>query len=147
LAACGIGGDGVVAMMTAVDVRWARRASDGRVEVVATVGVGWPTYAAAPDGAGGTWSPGTINLVVYVPAHLSEAALVNGVITATEAKSQALAEAGVPGTGTASDAICVACPALPAAGAAAEPYGGPRSRWGAPLARAVHAAVAAGLHR
>ena len=146
LAACGIGGDGLVGMMTAVDVRSATDAVDEAVEVVATVGVGWPTYAAAPDGTGSPWTPGTINVVAYLPERLTDAALVNAVITATEAKAQALAEAGVPGTGTASDAICIACPAGPPADDQAALYGGPRSRWGAPLARAVHAAVRAGLH-
>ena len=145
LAACGIAGDGVVGMMTAVDVRSATGATDDGVEVVATVGVGWPTYAAAPDGTSTRWVPGTINVVAYLPARLSDAALVNAVMTATEAKSQALAEAGVPGTGTATDVVCIACPAEPSVDTTPEPYCGPRSRWGAPLARAVHAAVRAGL--
>ena len=90
---------------------------------------------------------GTINLLVVVPVPLSDAALVNAVVTATEAKAQALAEAGLRGTGTSSDAVCVACPGRAAAGGAdgaPEPYGGPRSLWGGRIARAVHAAVAAG---
>jgi hypothetical protein len=74
---------------------------------------------------------------------------VNAVVTATEAKSQAVIEAGFPGTGTASDAICVAAPTSAAAlatgpvlaGDAAEDFTGPRSPWGARIARAVHAAV------
>ena len=73
------------------------------------------------------------------PAPLGDAALVNAVVTATEAKTQALGEGGVPGTGTASDAIVVCCPT-----GSTERYGGPRSLWGARLARAVHRAVAAG---
>ncbi len=40
------------------------------------------------------WTPGTINIVVAVPVPLSDAALVNAVVTATEAKTQALLEAG-----------------------------------------------------
>jgi adenosylcobinamide amidohydrolase len=78
--------------------------------------------------------------VVRVPVRLSEAALVNAVTTASEAKAQALFDAGVPATGTASDAICVVCPAS----GAAEPFAGPRSTWGARLARAVYAATSAG---
>lgn len=71
---------------------------------------------------------------------LSEAAYVNAVITATEAKTQALPDAGFRASGTASDAICVAAPA------AGEPedFAGPRSLWGARVARAVHSAVHAG---
>ena len=61
----------------------------------------------------------------------------------TEAKAQAVIEAGFPGTGTASDAICVAAPTAPASGTA-EDFAGPRSLWGARIARAVHAAVKTG---
>jgi adenosylcobinamide amidohydrolase len=114
---------------------------DGGVSCVATVGLSVPTWASAPDGAFSP-RPGTINIVVRVPVALSDAALVNAVVTATEAKTQALAEAGVPGTGTASDAVVVLCEP-----GGTEPYGGPRSTWGARLARAVHAAVAAGATR
>ena len=74
---------------------------------------------------------------------LRDAACVNAVMTATEAKTQAVLEAGFRATGTATDAICVAAPA------AGEPedFAGPRSLWGARIARAVHAAVHAGAVR
>lgn len=72
---------------------------------------------------------------------LSPAAMVNAVATVAEAKAQALFEAGVPGTGTPTDAVAVLCPP----DGPAESYGGPRSAIGGPLARAVHSAVAAGL--
>ena len=138
-AGVGLEGDGV-GMLTAKDVRAVVLEEDDGVRVAATVGLGWPTWAAAADedprGAG----VGTINVLAVVPAALGDAALVNAVATVTEAKVQALLEAGVDGTGTASDAVCVA--ALDGGGP--EPYGGPRSRWGAPLARAVHRAVLRG---
>jgi adenosylcobinamide hydrolase len=134
----GLDGDGV-GMLTAKDVRDVVVEEDDGVQVAATVGLGWPTWAAAPPGADVT-AVGTVNLLVVVPAALGDAALVNAVATATEAKVQALLEAGVDGTGTASDAVCVAA----AGDGPAEPYGGPRSRWGAPLARAVHRAVLRG---
>lgn len=108
----------------------------------ATVGISTPTWAAAPDGSWSRWTPGTINLVCWIPAPLSDAALANALVTATEAKAQALFEAAVPGTGTASDAVAVCCPP-----GGSEPYGGPRSVWGARLARTVHGAVAAGAKR
>ena len=135
----GLPGEGV-GMMTAKDVREAVTAEDGGVDVLGTVGLGWPTWAAAADEVEPV-RPGTINLLVVVPVPLADAALVNAVATATEAKTQALFEAGVAGTGTASDAVCVACPV---GGADPEPYGGPRSTWGARIARAVHRAVAEG---
>ena len=139
-AGIGLEGNGV-GMLTAKDVRLAVVEQEGGVLVVATVGLGWPTWAAAPpDPAAQVAGVGTVNVLVVVPAPLGDAALVNAVATATEAKVQALGEAGVPGTGTASDAVCVAA----VGDGPVEPYGGPRSRWGAPLARAVHRAVLRG---
>lgn len=140
-----------VGMLTAVDVtRWFESSVEG-VYAVATVGLGWPVWAAeslvAVPLAGEAQRVGTVNILVVVPVPLADAALVNAVVTVSEAKTQALVEAGVPGTGTASDAVCVACPASapgPSAGVPAEPYGGPRSLWGARVARAVHAAVSRG---
>ncbi len=74
---------------------------------------------------------------------LSDAALVNAVATITEAKAQALWELGLAATGTATDAVTVLCPV----DGPAEPYGGPLSAWGAPLARAAHRAVREGGSR
>jgi adenosylcobinamide amidohydrolase len=116
---------------------------DRGVEVLATVGLGWPCWAADDDGAPNPYEtsvPGTVNVIVWVPARLGDAALVNTVATVAEAKAQALGDAGVPGTGTASDAVVVCCPSA----GAPDPYGGPRSTWGSRLARAVHRAVLAG---
>jgi adenosylcobinamide amidohydrolase len=129
-------------------------AEDEGAHAAATVGLRVPTWAAATHGTCdpelapiGEWQPGTINIVVSVPVPLSDAAFVNAVITATEAKSQAVIEAGFPGTGTASDAICVAAPATGATAAAPQDFAGPRSLWGARIARAVHEAVLAGAKR
>lgn len=157
---CGLRGAGV-GMLTAVDVTTVEQAEEDGVHVLATVGLGWPTWAAAIDGqatvgvpaldGGGPPPPGTINLFVLVPAVLADAALVNLVATATEAKVQALQEAQVQGTGTASDAVCVAGlhPPFDGPGGWApadhtERFGGPRSHWGARVARAVHGAVRRG---
>ena len=136
-------------LLTAVHVGEAVSADDGGVAVTATVGLGHQTWAAAPDGDLRT-GPGTINIVAFLPVPLSDAALVNAVITATEAKTQALWEHGVKATGTASDALFVGCKGGWAGAAVAveldtaEPFAGPRSVWGARLARAVYAAVADG---
>jgi len=135
----GLPGRGV-GMLTAADVRRVTTATDGGVEVAVTVGLGHPTWAAAPDARSPVGQVGTINLVVVLPERLSDAALVNAVATATEAKAQALWDCRIPATGTATDAVCIACPdeGRPHA------FGGPRSVWGARLARAVHAALRAG---
>lgn len=138
-ASFGLDGPGI-GMMTAADVRRHRYGVDGGAEVLATVGLGWPTWAADVDDRGAP-SVGTVNLCVLVPERLTDAALVNLVATVTEAKVQALVDLGVDGTGTASDAVAVACPAH---GDAADPFGGPRSAWGARVARATYAAVRLG---
>ena len=136
-------------LLTSVHVGEAMSAADGGVAVTATVGLGHPTWAAAPDGDRRN-GPGTINIVAFLPVRLSDAALVNAVITATEAKTQALWEYGVKATGTASDALFVGCSgswtgtAATAEPDTAEPFAGPRSVWGSRLARAVFAAVADG---
>ncbi|MBB4697789.1 adenosylcobinamide amidohydrolase [Actinoplanes abujensis] len=83
---------------------------------------------------------GTVNIVAWVPVRLSDGALVNAVATVTEAKTQAIRALGLEATGTATDAVCVLCPLD---GPVAD-YGGPRSTWGARLARAAYAAVFAG---
>jgi adenosylcobinamide hydrolase len=154
-------------LLTAVDVTRHHLADDSGVSAGATVGLSSPAWAAAPDqhfrrelpsGArttafadyqtveyrpltdGDEYRVGTINIVVGVPVRLSEAALVNAVATATEAKVQALYETGVRASGTASDAIVVHCPT----DGTAETYAGPRSTFGARIARAVHATVLAG---
>lgn len=133
-------GEGTV-LLTAARVLDVAVATDGGSTCDATVGVSLPTWAAAPD-VGLSWQPGTINLVCWVPAPMSDAGLANLLMTATEAKTQALLEAGVDGTGTATDAVVVACPV-----GSTEPYGGPRSEWGARMARSVHQAVSVGLDR
>ena len=129
-----------VGLMTGVDVSERVSAADGGVAAVATVGLGTPAWAAAPDGDLRRWRPGTINTVVRVPARLSDAALVNAIATVTEAKAQALWEIGFEATGTPSDAICVIC----RPDGAPESYAGPRSTWGARIARAAYASIHAG---
>ncbi|MFI0417121.1 adenosylcobinamide amidohydrolase [Spongiactinospora sp. 9N601] len=154
LAALGPAASAGVGMMTAAKVERYTLAADGGVRALATVGLRVPTWAAAPEGAQDpepapllghrATVPGTINIIVAVPVPMTDAALVNAVMTVTEAKTQALAEVGFPGTGTASDAVCVAAPIGSATGEPGEPFGGPRSTWGARVARAVHSAVRQG---
>ena len=135
----GLRGAGV-AMFTAVDLSRRQRRVSGGVVVDATVGISHPTWAAGTLATEAPEVGGTINLVVQLPVGLDPGAAVNAVITATEAKAQALATRGVPGTGTATDAVTIVWPA----GAAAERFAGPRSRWGTEIAQAVYQAVWAG---
>ncbi|HEY8557542.1 MAG TPA: adenosylcobinamide amidohydrolase [Actinomycetes bacterium] len=156
----------VVGMMTAAPVAAYRVASAAGTTALATVGVGHALAAAATrprpapaasagraatsdrDGRGsgpGTVA-GTINLLVVVDQPLTDAGLAGALQTAVEAKAQALATARVPAanaagfaTGTATDALCVACPP-----GATVPFAGPATRVGGDLARAVFEAVLAG---
>ena len=130
-----------VGFLTAAAVEQFTSATDEGVSAYATVGLTHPTWAAAPAASDDRARVGTINVVAFLPVPLADAALVNAVMTVTEAKTQALIEAGVPGTGTASDAVCILMPS----DGPAEAFGGPRSTLGAPLARAVHGAIAAGI--
>ena len=80
-----------------------------------------------------------------MPEPLADAALVNLVASIAEAKAQALDEAAVPATGTPTDAVVVCCPPGPVSDDDDDRYGGPRSTWGARVARAVHAAISEGI--
>ncbi|MEV7464366.1 adenosylcobinamide amidohydrolase [Streptomyces rubiginosohelvolus] len=138
-AAEGLTGPGA-GLMTAADVAAYTTARDSGVTATVTAGLGVRGWAAAPDGdRAPAFQPGTVNIVVTLPAALSDAALVNAVATATEAKVQALLAAGLDCSGTPTDAVCVAAPEPGPDGG--EPFAGPRSTWGARIARAVHGAV------
>ena len=146
-AGLGLAGEGV-GLLTAARLADAVQCEDAGVHAAATVGLRVPIWAAVPPGRADlgpvpAWRPGTINIIVSVPVPLADAAYVNAVLTATEAKAQALLEAGFRATGTASDAICIAAPAA----GQPEDFTGPRSLWGARIARAVHSAVHAGAVR
>jgi adenosylcobinamide amidohydrolase len=135
----------VVGTLTAVDVATYTTAARGSAAALATVGAAHGLAAAGrrPRSVPGV---GTINVFVAVGAPLTDAGMVGALATAVEAKAQALTDARVLAanadgfaTGTATDAICVAC--FPGA---TEPFAGPATRAGADLAQAVHAAVLAG---
>ncbi|MYW32804.1 adenosylcobinamide amidohydrolase, partial [Streptomyces sp. SID2119] len=116
-------------LMTAADVAAYTTGHDGGVTTTVTTGLGVRGWAAAPESVTRTpHRPGTVNIVLTLPAALSDAALVNAVATATEAKVQALLDAGLDCSGTPTDAVCVAAPEPGPDGG--EPFAGPRSTWG-----------------
>ena len=137
----GLTGPGI-GLLTAAQVTDLVQRRDEEVHAAATVGLRVPTWAAAPPGRPDPELAGTINVIVALPVPLTDAAFVNAVVTATEAKAQAVLEAGFAATGTATDAICIAAPVDRKS--REEEFTGPRSVWGARIARAVHAAVHAG---
>lgn len=117
-----------VGLLTAVRMdrlRW-RVQMHGELSVAAIVTAGVANAASAGVSPAVVAGPGTINIIVLIDAHLTPAAMVNAVITATEAKTHVLlahgvrTPAGEPATGTSTDAVVIACtgqgPALPYAG-------------------------------
>jgi adenosylcobinamide hydrolase len=141
----GLDPDAIIGMLTAADVAAAQTQSHGPARTHATVGISQP-LAAAGRLPRRVAPVGTINVLVVVDAPLCDAALAAAIQTATEAKAQALADAGVRAsnhdgyaTGTATDSICIA--ALPGAG---EQFAGPVTSVGAAIATTVHEAILAG---
>lgn len=123
----------------------AERAGEQIVLGVVTVGLG--NTIAAGRSAAAEPRPGTINAILLVDGRLAPAARVNAIISATEAKTLALAEAGVrtpdgdTASGTSTDAVVVASTER---GALAE-YAGPIAPLGAAIARVMQRAVQAQL--
>jgi iron complex transport system ATP-binding protein len=126
----GIEGD-FVGLMTAVfldTVQVCTKMEDGvTVTAVVTAGIGNATRA-------GLSRPGirkisTINIILLIDGDMEPSAMVNAVITATEAKADVMQQLAIPthdgqgiATGTSSDAIVIACTgknqAIPYAGPA-----------------------------
>jgi len=115
------------------------------VAVIATVGLSNPI--AAGLSAVASWAPSTINTIVLLDARPEPGALVNAIITATEAKSLALSEAGVKtpdgwqASGTSTDAVVVAATGE----GETVTFAGPLTRSGWLIARAVRAAIGSGI--
>ena len=119
------------------------------ITAVAIVTVGLSNPASAGRTAVAAWLPSTINTILVVDAAATPAALVNLVMTVTEAKVMVVAEAGVrtldgdPASGTSTDAIVIAATGR---GRRCE-FGGPVSDLGWAAARAARAALSKGVDR
>ncbi|MFB7817259.1 adenosylcobinamide amidohydrolase [Paenibacillus chitinolyticus] len=97
------------------DATAAAAAADTGIAVSAWVTVGYSNMARAGRGLPvSALFPGTINIIVAVEGELTDEAMVNAVITATEAKAAALQDLGVAledgsgATGTTTDAVLIA---------------------------------------
>lgn len=134
-----------IGLLTAVKLHKARLGfveSNGlRVGALVTVGVGNAVSA-------GVTSPfldqaGTINIILLLDARLTRAAMLNAVITATEAKSAVLTENNIrtpdghPATGTSTDTVTIASTGI----GDLQAYAGPVTTVGWLIARAVRQAV------
>jgi len=139
-----------VGLATAAWTAKARIASEGTrgITAVAVVTVGLSNPVAAGITALAVAVPAsTINTIVVVDAAVDTSALVNAVITVTEAKTSVLAAAGVRcaggeiATGTSTDAVVVAATGRGPVCC----FGGPISDLGWVVARAVRAAMEDGV--
>jgi iron complex transport system ATP-binding protein len=146
--AAGLGIDEPFAgLMTAAYTEYARVAVEEAegTTVAAVVSVGLSNTASAGITAPFTQAatPGTINVILLVDAGLSPAAMVNAVITATEAKTMTLGEwdvktaTGDAASGTSTDTVVVACTGR---GKVLD-YAGPATVVGWLAARAVRTAM------
>ena len=134
-----------VGLMTAAKTQNARlvEASRDGLTVASVVSVGLSNRSCAGATPPAPAVPGTINALVLVDAALTPAALVNAVITTTEAKTMALAAwnvrttDGLPASGTSTDAVVVACTGR------GQPlhYAGPATTVGWLIARTVREAI------
>jgi iron complex transport system ATP-binding protein len=123
-----------VGLLTAVYLDKARSCTrrDGGLTVAAIVTAGVGNAACAGVSAPAQPRPGTINTILLLDANLTPAAMVNAVITATEAKTHVLLGRGVrtpdgdPATGTSTDTVVVACTGR----GDLLPYAGPITRVG-----------------
>ncbi|OPY32402.1 MAG: Adenosylcobinamide amidohydrolase [Methanomassiliicoccales archaeon PtaU1.Bin124] len=114
---------------------------DERAVAIVTAGVKNCVYAGEliPDHIQAQLGGGmahTINTMVVLARPLHDTGMVNAVITATEAKSAALKDCAVRGTGTTSDAVAIICPI-----GDGEKYAGTATDIGICLSRAVRQAV------
>ena len=143
-AARGVSGD-FIGLMTAAETQYAcaETAEADGLRVTAVVSMGLSNVAAAGVTPPAPPLPGTINAVVLVDGALTPSAMVNAVITVTEAKALALAgwdvrtPEGDLAAGTSTDTVVVAC-------TGSEPgleYAGSATTVGWLMARAVRAAM------
>jgi len=141
---CGVT-DPFVGLLTAVPLRKARvvfsDVGDLRVGALVTAGIGNATSAGISPPCES--KPGTINIILLLDAKLTRSAMVNAIITATEAKCAVLNEMKVRtpdgglATGTSTDTVTVAMTGL----GSAQPYAGPATVLGWLIAKTVRQAI------
>ncbi|RCX20378.1 adenosylcobinamide amidohydrolase [Fontibacillus phaseoli] len=143
-------------LLTAVQLRHAavaeERCDDFAVFCCATAGVSNAARAGVKRTTfPASWTPGTINLMLAVDGRLTPGAMVNAVITATEAKTAALgdlgvldAETGLSATGTTTDAVVLGV-SQRAEWPLLHSYAGTATDLGGTVGRLVYAAVSESL--
>ncbi|GAA3907811.1 hypothetical protein GCM10022228_17730 [Halomonas cibimaris] len=142
-----------VAMMTAVKLKYAAMHSaplgnrENAVLTLATAGSGNAVDITA-EGTDPRLVAGTVNVFVFVDAHLTPGALVNACLSVTEAKVAAMRDANVIdahsqtlATGTSTDCVSIAATQR----GAATPYAGSGTELGRAIGRTVYLAVGESL--
>lgn len=147
--------DTTAGLLTAVQLRHASVMEEKNAEAAVFCCVTSGTSNAARAGSERTtypaYSPGTVNIMLLIDAKLTQAAMVNALMTAVEAKAAALAdlnvrdaENGLLATGTTSDAIILGV-SQSSAYPVEHQYAGTATHLGAMIGRSVYGAVKEGL--
>ncbi|WP_053375845.1 adenosylcobinamide amidohydrolase [Paenibacillus sp. FJAT-27812] len=112
-----------------------------------TVGTRNAARAGLPRSTFSAYTPGTINTILLVDGQMSESAMVNAIITATEAKTAALQQLGIVekatgncATGTTTDAIVIGV-SQAASWNAVHAYAGTATTIGCAIGEAVYETV------
>jgi adenosylcobinamide hydrolase len=121
-------------LLTAVPMKNLTVVRKGDVLVFATAGVNNPNSRI-----------GTINIIVVVDAMVSDGGMINGIITATEAKSAELISRKHNFTGTNTDAVIIAQIETKKSGRKYYEYAGPASELGVKIWNGVREAVGKSL--
>lgn len=119
-----------------------------RLLCITTVGTRNAARAGLKRESYSAYAPGTINTILLLDARMTESAMVNAVITATEAKSAALHELdiretgnGQLATGTTTDAIAIGVSQSTQWGQALHAYAGAATTIGCAIGEAVYETV------
>ncbi|MFF2888202.1 adenosylcobinamide amidohydrolase [Paenibacillus sp. NPDC057967] len=119
-----------------------------RLLCITTVGTRNAARAGLKRETYSAYAPGTINTILLLDARMTESAMVNAVITATEAKTAALqrldireAANGQSATGTTTDAIAIGASQSAEWGDAVHAYAGAATTIGCAIGEAVYETV------
>nr|WP_237391817.1 adenosylcobinamide amidohydrolase [Paenibacillus dendrobii] len=147
--------DTTAGLLTAVQLRHASVMEEKNEEAAVFCCVTAGTSNAARAGSERTtfpaYTPGTVNIMLLIDAKLTQAAMLNAIMTAVEAKAAALAdlnvrdaENGLVATGTTSDAMILGV-SQSAARQVEHQYAGTATDLGGMIGRTVYGAVKEGL--
>ncbi|WNS40991.1 adenosylcobinamide amidohydrolase [Paenibacillus sp. MMS20-IR301] len=147
--------EGCAGLMTAVPLEHAAVAEEDTgsagIFCCVTAAAGNAARAGSQRSVLAAYRPGTINIMLAIDGWLSPSAMVNAVMTATEAKAAALADLGIsdaenglPATGTTTDAVVLAVSGSRRY-AAEHVYAGTATDLGGAIGRLVYSTVTASL--